>query len=538
MEKENREYAAALYCRLSSEDGGQGDSTSIETQKMQLGNYCREHGIPIFGFYIDDGYSGLNFDRPGFLRMIGDIEKKNVNLVISKDLSRLGRDYIQTGYYTEVFFRSRDVRYIAVNDDVDTLRGDNDIAPFKNILNDMYARDLSRKIKSAKRERAHQGLFISSQAPYGYRQDKDDGNRLVVDKVAAKTVKLIFKLALEGKGGLKIMQELRSRKIPTPSELRRSRGDLLFERYHKEGDEEAKSRWTYATGRSILCNRMYAGDMVNGRYETVNYKTKERVRNPEEKQIIVENTHEAIVPREDFDLVQKYMKARHTQRRYDHENLFSGLLICSQCGRRLAFAQKPAANESIKAFYKCMNHYDNPRACPMPNQINYAFLKNRVRDYVNLLFLQVDAEGDFIRFCLSRMGTESRVEEYRLRKANLEKRRTFLIEVTKRMYEDSANGTLDEATYHKMIGQYREEQKNIQEELKDYSEDKTGEQILSQIKALFRILRKYKDAGATELSKELVNALFDRIVVSPVKQIEGRWFNETQLFLTGLKQEI
>lgn len=191
VNKEKIIYKAALYCRLSSDDGNPTDSSSIETQKMMLKKYCLEHEFLIYNVYVDDGYSGLNYDRPAFNRMIDDIEKKNINMIITKDLSRLGRDYIQTGYYTDIFFRSKNIRYIAINDNVDTIHDNNDITPFKNILNDMYSRDLSKKIKSAKRERAYQGLFISSQPPYGYLRDKEDGNHLVIDEVAAKTVRLI-----------------------------------------------------------------------------------------------------------------------------------------------------------------------------------------------------------------------------------------------------------------------------------------------------------------------------------------------------------
>lgn len=202
MEQMNNEqtiYNAALYCRLSKDDEQAGESVSIGTQKIILEKFCKENGFTVYDVYVDDGYSGLNFDRLDFQRMIRDIEAGKINLVITKDLSRFGRDYIQTGYYTEVYFIQKSVRYIAVNDGIDTNRDDNDIAPFKNILNDMYAKDLSRKVKTAKRQRAYKGLYISSQTPYGYKIDPLDKNHLVVDEEVADVVKEIFRLALAGK---------------------------------------------------------------------------------------------------------------------------------------------------------------------------------------------------------------------------------------------------------------------------------------------------------------------------------------------------
>ena len=221
-------YKAALYCRLSLDDGQAGDSTSIQTQKAMLEKFCREQGFIIHGYYVDDGYSGLNFNRPDFQRLLNDIDDKKINLVITKDLSRLGRDYIQTGYYTEVFFSDRNVRYIALNDNVDTIRQDNDIAPFKNILNDMYARDLSRKIKTAKRQMAFQGLYFSGQTPYGYIQDPTNKRRLIIDEEPAEVVKEIFRLAMTGMGSTKIAEELKARKITNPSTYKIKNGSTRY----------------------------------------------------------------------------------------------------------------------------------------------------------------------------------------------------------------------------------------------------------------------------------------------------------------------
>ena len=293
MINENKIYNAALYCRLSKDDEQAGESISIGTQRMILEKFCKEHDFHVFDIYVDDGVSGLNFERPEFQRMLKDIEGGKINLVITKDLRRLVRDYIQTGYYTEVYFQQKRVRYIAVNDGIDTDREDNDIAPFKNILNAMYAKDLSRKVKVAKRQRAYKGLFISAQTPYGYKVDPKDKNHLVVDEEVSDVVKEIFRLALSGKSLVQISRILTENQILTPGSYKAMKGDTRFERYLKDG--KISFRWCYQTVRAILKDRVYVGDMVNHRYEISNYKTKERVSIPAEKHIVVVDKHEAIV---------------------------------------------------------------------------------------------------------------------------------------------------------------------------------------------------------------------------------------------------
>ena len=206
--KDNKIYNTALYCRLSLDDGSVGESGSIQTQKIILEEYAKTHGFKIYDVYVDDGYSGLNFNRPGFQRVIQDIQGGKINLVITKDLSRLGRNYIETGYYTELYFKDVGVRYIAINDGIDTINDNNDIAPFKNILNDMYSKDLSRKVKAAKRSRNQKGLYTAAQVPYGYKKDPLDNNHLIVDEEIRPIIKLIYRLALEGHGCPKIASVL------------------------------------------------------------------------------------------------------------------------------------------------------------------------------------------------------------------------------------------------------------------------------------------------------------------------------------------
>ncbi len=275
--KQNKLYNTAIYCRLSLDDGNEGDSSSIKIQKMMLEKYALEHGFTIYDYYIDDGYSGLNFERPAFKRLMQDINDGKINLVLTKDLSRLGRNHIQTSYFIEIFFPDNNIRYIAVNDNVDTLYDNNDIAPFKNILNDMYAKDTSRKVKTAKRLLMQKGMFMAAQPPYGYKKDPNDKNHLVIDEEAAQVVRLIFDLALSNIGVVKITRELNKRGIMPPSIYKASKGDLRFTKLTEARRKMFKNydieSWNTVTVGAIIRDMVYVGDMENHKYEVKNYKT-------------------------------------------------------------------------------------------------------------------------------------------------------------------------------------------------------------------------------------------------------------------------
>lgn len=365
---------AALYCRLSKDDEQLGESVSIETQKILLTTFCISQNFEIADVYIDDGYSGLNFNRPSFQKMIRDLENGNFDIVVTKDLSRLGRDYIQTGYYIDVYFFKKHIRYIAVNDGVDTLSGNTDIAPFKNILNDMYARDLSRKVKSAKHHRAKNGLYISAQPPYGYRVDPCNKNRLLIDPVAAETVKYIFDLAGEGKNYSEISRLLEKQQIISPSAYKVMNGDTRFIKFTSQNPI---CQWSYQTVKSILCNPVYVGDMVNHKVETVNYKTKERVRVPAEEQIIVRNTHEALIDRAAFEAVNAALGKRRSSN-HSYENMFKGLLYCAECGEEMQLIAKKAKDKTLPMF-RCAKHIADPGACTHYHYIYYHDLIDEVR---------------------------------------------------------------------------------------------------------------------------------------------------------------
>lgn len=392
-DKINTNYSVAIYCRLSKDDDQAGESVSIETQKMMLTDYCVQNGYEIFDVYVDDGFSGLNFNRPAFMRLLDDIDRGNVNLVITKDLSRLGRDYIQTGYFIDIYFNKKYIRYIALNDGIDTIRNDNDIAPFKNILNDMYAKDLSRKIKLAKQQRALNGYYISSQPPYGYKPDPNDRNHLVIDEEAAEVVRKIFKLAAEGNSYLGISRKLANLGIITPAAYKVKNGDTKF--IQKIGRENTLASWSYQTVRTILLNSVYKGDMVNHKTETINYKTKESILIPREQYIIVPNRHEAIIEPEDFEKVQQILQARRRDKNHSFENVFEERVFCSECGTKMNLISKTERSGKKKPLFKCFNHYNNPEICTHYHAILYDDLYDEILKRLQALFAEIKKSSVF-----------------------------------------------------------------------------------------------------------------------------------------------
>ena len=370
--QESKHYSAGLYLRLSKDDDQAAESVSIGTQRSILTDFCRQQGFEIRKTYVDDGYSGLNFNRPGFQEMLEDIRLGLINMVITKDLSRLGRDYIMTGYYSEIYFPSMDIRYIAIADDFDSLTGGNEIAPFKNILNDMYARDISKKIKTAKHQQARKGMFIGGQAPYGYKKAPDDKHRLIIDPEAAGVVRLIFSLAEEGLGNIAIAKQLKVRKIVTPSVYKYQHGDKRFAHYATISAGEFCS-WRYGTVGQILNNRVYLGELASLKTETVSYKTKHRVPVPTEDQIVTPNAHPAIIAQTQFDKIRQIRTAHNCAANAGRFNLFRGKLFCECCGHPLTISKKQLLDRTTDIYF-CMYHYQHPEVCPQTHRVYHEML--------------------------------------------------------------------------------------------------------------------------------------------------------------------
>ena len=344
-------YNTALYLRLSRDDELQGESSSITTQRSMLRLYAKEHHLNVIDEYIDDGWSGTNFERPSFQRMIEDIEAGKINCVVTKDLSRLGRNYIMTGQYTELYFPSHNVRYIAIDDGVDSEKGESEIAPFKNIINEWVARDTSRKVKSAFKTKFAEGAHYSAYAPLGYKKHPDIKGKLLIDDETKWIIEKIFSLAYQGYGSAKITKQLRAEKVPTASWLNFTRYGTFAHIF--EGKPESKRyEWTIAHVKAILKSEVYIGNSVHNRQSTVSFKSKKKVRKPESEWFRVENTHEPIIDKEVFYRVQEQIKSRRRQTKEKATPIFAGLVKCADCGWSMRFATNKA-NKTPYSYYAC-----------------------------------------------------------------------------------------------------------------------------------------------------------------------------------------
>lgn len=358
-------YNTALYMRLSRDDELQGESGSITTQRMFLRQYARENGLNVVEEYVDDGFSGTNYDRPGFQRMIEAIEDGKINCVVTKDLSRLGRNYILTGQYTELYFPSKGVRYIAVNDNVDTLKGESELAPFLNILNEMHARQTNKKVKSALHTRFANGAHYGMCAPIGYMKDPDRKGHIIIDPETKWIVEKIFDLASHGYGAFSITKILIDEKVPTGGWINYQKYGS-FANIYAGAPEEKSFAWSTTEVRSILQNEAYIGHSVHNKEGSISFKNKKRVSRPKEEWFKVENTHEAIISEDVFRQVQGQIASRRRERKDGTTQIFSGLLRCADCGWAMSIEtnyrlKKPTSyytcGQNRKGFHGCTIHY-------------------------------------------------------------------------------------------------------------------------------------------------------------------------------------
>ena len=347
LEGENSIYSVGIYIRLSREDDDKIMlSESIVNQKSLLLQYVKENNLKVYDIYIDDGYSGTNFDRPSFNRLLKDIEFGRVNMVITKDMSRLGRDYIGTGNLIEKYFPTHNVRYVSVTDNLDTFldNSNNDIAPFKVIMNDMYAKDISKKIRASLRAKQKEGKWVGGRCPFGYMVDVKDKNHLVINKEQAVIVRKIYSMCLEGLSFFKIAKKLTSESVKTPSQ---------YYNFGKKNNYSLYGEWNSKTIRDILTNRMYIGDMVQNKRSKVNYKLKKVIRNKSSDYIIVENTHKPIIDKDTFYEVQKRIPKNVGRSEKKENHLLDGLLYCGDCGHRISVQSRRKNNRC----YTVCNYY-------------------------------------------------------------------------------------------------------------------------------------------------------------------------------------
>ena len=500
---------AAIYKRLSRDDGGDAESNSIVTQGQMLRRYAKEQGFVIYDEYSDDGISGTTFDRPDFKRMVRDIEDGKIGIVLCKDLSRLGRNNALVAYYTEIFFPDNDVRFIAVSDAIDTFKGDNEIMPFKSVVNEYYARDISRKVKSAYRTKALNGEFTGPHAPYGYRKNPENKYHLIVDENTAGNVRRIFHMAAEGLSTFKIARKLSQEQILTPRAYTASQSGKYKDCFHPKYPTD----WNVNTIAQILRNREYIGHLVCNKNTTKSFKNRKLVQLPEEQWIEVQNTHEPIVEQSIFDAAQKLISVKKRENTAGIENIFSGLLKCSDCGCALGYVK--GKSEGHQGAYNCNLYRSRSTKYCTVHYITYKALYTLVlEDIQRNAQIAKQSEDELAEYAKHLASGNANSKHKRMQKelAKLNQRCGELDIIITKLFEQNALGVISDERFVSMSEGYEKEQKELtakSAELQGQLDKKRADS--NNTMKFLEAVRKYSDI--TELNAAILNDLIDSIVV-------------------------
>ena len=512
VETKNYNYGGeitALYCRLSRDDDLVGDSNSIVHPKEILESYAKSHAFLNPVFYVDDGYSGTNFNRPAFQRMLGDIESGKVKTVIVKDMSRFGRNYIMVGYYTEILFEQKGIRFIAVNDMVDSKQEGDEFTPFRNIINEWYAKDTSKKVKAVLRAKGMSGKHVSPVPPYGYKKDERDKTKWVIDEEAALVVREIYRLYLEGAGTKEIADILTARGIETPIIYFKRRGMPV------RSKSEVPDVWSMATVAGILKQEAYTGCTVNFKTRKKSYKTKYQERLPRENWVIFENTQEAIIDRETFSIVHKMLESRRRPKKIGSPcvNVFNGLVYCADCGNRMYLhhntkqTQRDAfvcSRYRRAKFHDCTSHHitydllytivlnDLRRVCRS--------IRERRQEFIALYYGEME----------QKMNKKSNAVKSELSRS--ERRCAEIDGIIKRLYEDSLCGKISDDRFAVLSKDYEAEQAKLKTRIADLNAGlKAIKDRDDGLNRFLLLVDKYTEIP--ELTPEILNAFIDRIEV-------------------------
>lgn len=517
---------AALYLRLSRDDELQGESNSITNQRALLLRMAAEKGFSKTKEYVDDGYSGTNFERPGFMQMERDIESGMIGTVLVKDMSRLGRDYLKVGYYTEHYFPERGVRLIAVSDGVDTDDGDNEFIPFRNIMNEWYARDASKKVAAAARARGMAGIPLGW-PPYGFKKDPEGGKLWVVDVEAAAVVRRIFALSLDGMGTEQIASTLTCEGVLNPVSYWDIKG-MKAKGIRVVADP---CNWADSTVAKMLSRREYCGDVVNFKTRRVSYKCKKQVVRPAEEQAVFENVHEPIISREDFERVQVRRGKQRHRKAEGKRNIFSGLVRCADCGANLHFHFNQTNNEII--YFNCPgNNASHYKTCDSTHYVRADFLETVVLKEIRRLlkFSEADEE-QLARMLMEKVTAEGKasIAGQRARLESLAKRDAEIDAMAHKVYEDNSAGRVSDERMAKLMCGFEADQVVLAAQIDDAlatigafeNSEQDVEQFLKAVRSVTRPKR---------LTHALINRLIDHIVIHQAVRKEGRWQQRIDIF--------
>ena len=513
--KTAKDSITALYCRLSVDDELNGESNSITHQKEMLEEYAQKNNFYNIKFYVDDGYSGTNFNRPAFKELIKNIDSGLVGTVIVKDMSRLGRDYLKVGYYSEVYFGEAGVHFIAVNDNVDnTIENDSDFTPFRNIMNEWYAKDTSKKVRAVIRAKGMSGKSTCNCPPYGY--IKDENGNWLVEKEAAEIVKKIYRLCIEGYGPMQISKKLNEQKAISPVVWKNKVGWK-----YKLEKVDHPELWTVSAIRRILSNPIYLGNTVNFRTKKKSYKSHSVVYLPKDEWVIFEDTHEAIIDRDTFDTVQKLREGVRRRVSIDGEmSIFSGLLYCADCGAKM-YLNRHRGSE--KDAFNCASYRkEKERTCTSHYITLHAIEDIVLYDLQRVLGMAKGKETEFVSMLQekNKKMTKSDLSEKAKECDEAEKRIAVLDRIIQNLYEDKVSGTLSEERFIKLSKNYESEQAELTDKVKFLKEELMAVQKeTADINKFMRLIKRYTEI--TELNAEIVRTFIDKIYVHKGEKAQG-----------------
>ena len=517
--KKSRDVTAFLYERLSRDDNLEGESYSIGNQKKLLAKVAKEKGYTNLVHFLDDGISGVTMDRPGFVEMICQLEQGKAAAVFVKDLSRLGRNYIEVGRLTEEFFPNHDIRLVAVSDNIDTAEGENELAPIRNLFNEWYARDISKKRRISNKIKGNAGEPMG-QPPYGYIKDPNDPKHWIVDDEAAQVVRRVYSMTLEGFGTEQIAAQLEKDDVLTPRAYWLTKG---IKRPGK-GKQQPPTKWNSSTITKILSLQEYCGDILNFKTYSKSYKNKKRIDNDRENWVVFQDVHEAIIERAVYEQVQqKRGKIRKRRTNNGEHNMFSGLLVCADCGSNLHFHFNQG-NPEIK-YFNCSNYKGNRGTCTSTHYVRVDFLEEVVLGEIRRLTKFASLyEDEFVKAVIGHSQqaeqTDRKLKEKELK--TLLARDEELDGLFERIYEDNVSGKLSDDRFAKMSRRYEDEQKELSEKIKKLRSEIEKQSSRSMTTDMFiGLVRKY--TRARKLTPRMLNELVEKIEVFNAEKIDGVW---------------
>ena len=529
MKQLESDKITALYCRLSRDDELAGESNSIKNQKLILSKYAEDNKFQNIRFFVDDGYSGTTFTRPAFMEMMELAENGNISTIIVKDHSRLGRNRLVVGQLLEEDFVKLNIRYIAIMDNIDSSKGLNDFLPIQDWFNEMHAKNTSQKVRAVLKSKGESGISLANNIPYGYKKDENDKTKWIVDETSAEVVKEIFNLFIQGYGTCEIARILKEREIMTPAEYFVSIGRTFPTKI-----QTFKHQWNATTVASILDRQEYIGDTVNFKYTVRSYKDKTKVNLPKEEWKIFKNTHEPIIDEYTWNIAQQLRNNRKKPTRSGKKSIFSGLLFCYDCGKKLYF-QSPVTDINAKDHYRCSSYKKNISLCTshwITDEVLQVLVLENIQKVVSYM---KNFEDLFIKEQLQK-STQDELKQIAKNKKELEQAKKRIVEIDNlfmHIYEDNISGKLTDERFRNLSLNYDKEQKELKTKIEQLSKEiDNTEKKTTDLTQFISNVKKYTEI--TELTPEILNELIEKILIHQTEKVNGKKIQEIDIYYRGV----